>query len=52
MNEVRNLNNKRVGDVSVDKRVFEIQIKDCVTRITANPDETLSIAQERTTPAT
>jgi hypothetical protein len=51
MNVVRNLNNKRVGDVSMYKLVFEIQIKDCVTRITANTDGTLSITQERTTPA-
>lgn len=47
MNEVRNLNRKRIGDMSKDKKVFEIQLKDCVTRITANPDGTLKIAQER-----
>lgn len=51
MTEVRNLNNKRVGDVSKDERVFVIQIKDCVTRITANPDGTLNVTQERTIPA-
>ena len=47
MNEVRNLHKKRVGDVSRDNRVFEIHIKGCVTRITANPDGTLNIAHER-----
>ena len=47
MNEVRNLNKKRVGDVSNDDRIFEIQIKDCITKITANPDGTLSITHER-----
>lgn len=47
MNEVRNLNKKRVGDVSKDIRVFEIQIKDCVTKITANADGTLNIIHER-----
>ena len=47
MNEVRNLNKKRVGDVSKDVRAFEIQIKDCITRITANPDGTLKITHER-----
>jgi len=51
MNEVRNLNQKRVGDVSKDKCVFEIQIKDCVTRITANQDGTLNISQDRIKPA-
>lgn len=47
MTEVRNLNKKRVGDVSKDVRLFEIQIKDCITRITANPDGTLKIIHER-----
>ena len=47
MTEVRNLNKKRVGDVSKDTRVFEIQIKDCVTKITANADGTLNITHER-----
>ena len=50
MNEIRNLNKKRVGDVSRDERVFEIQIKDCVTRIIANPDGTLKITHERLKP--
>jgi len=47
MTEVRNLNKKRIGDVSKDIRVFEIQIKDCVTKITANADGTLNIMHER-----
>jgi hypothetical protein len=51
MNEVRNLHKKRVGDVSRDNRVFEIHIKGCVTRITANPDGTLSITHEHAPPA-
>lgn len=50
MDEVRNLNKKRVGDVSKDKRIFEIHIKDCITRITANPDSTLSITHEHAPP--
>jgi hypothetical protein len=29
----------------------EIRLKDCVTKITANPDGTLSIIHERTTSA-
>ena len=51
MNEVRNINKKRVGDVSMDKRIFEIQLKDCITRIIARPDGTLHITHERIPPA-
>jgi len=48
MSEVKNLNDKRVCDVSNDARTIEIKLKDCITRITANPDGTLNIVQERT----
>ena len=52
MSEIQNLDRKRVCDISGDKKIVEIRKKDCVTRITANPDGTLSITQERvTTPA-
>lgn len=50
MEAVRNHNRKRVGDVSKDGRVFEILLKDCITRITANPDGTLNITHERVKP--
>lgn len=43
MEEVRNINGKRVCDVSQDKKIVEIVQKDCLTRITANPDGTLKI---------
>ena len=43
MDEVRNLNGKRVCDISRDRKVIEIVRKDCLTRITANPDGTLNI---------
>ena len=43
MEEVRNLNGKRVCDVSQDKKIVEIVQKDCITRISANPDGTLKI---------
>lgn len=43
MVEFRNLNGKRVCDRSEDKRIVEIRQKDCITRITANPDGTLKI---------
>lgn len=46
MQEVRNINKKRVGDISPDKRVFEICIKGCLTTITANPDGTLKITHQ------
>jgi hypothetical protein len=45
MNEVRNLNDKRIGDISADETIFEIKIKDALTRITANPDGTLTIVK-------
>jgi len=47
MNEVTNLDRKRVCDISADKMVIEIRRKDGVTRITANPDGTLNVVQER-----
>jgi len=43
MEPVRNLNNKRVCDISRDRKVVEIVQKDCLTRITANKDGTLKI---------
>ena len=51
MTEVRNINKKRVGDMSTDKQVFEIRLKDCITRITAQPDGTLAITHEKIKPA-
>jgi hypothetical protein len=51
VNEVQNLDKKRVCDISADGTVVEIRRKDCVTRITANPDGTLNITQERITSA-
>jgi len=47
MDAIKNLDCKRVCDISADKRVVEIRKKDCVTRIVANPDRTISISQER-----
>lgn len=47
MSEVTNLDNKRICDVSTDLRVIEIRRKDCITKITANPDGTLNITNER-----
>lgn len=47
MSEVTNLDHKRVCDVSNDSRVIEIRRKDCVTRITVNPNGTLNITHER-----
>jgi hypothetical protein len=51
MNEFRNNDGKRVCDVSTDKRVIEIRLRNCITRITANPDGTLEIENIPTTPA-
>ena len=43
MEVIKNLNNKRICDRSKDHKVVEIVLKDCLTRITANPDGTLNI---------
>ena len=43
MEEIRNLNGKRVCDMSRDRKVIEIIQKGCLTRITANPDGTLKV---------
>ena len=47
MNEVINLDNKRICDISTDAKIIEIRRKGCITRVKANPDGTLSIEQER-----
>lgn len=39
----KNLNDKRVCDISNDRKVVEIVQKGCLTRITANPDGTLKV---------
>jgi hypothetical protein len=46
MEEVRNINNKRICDISKDKKVIEICLKDCLTIITANLDGTLNITHQ------
>ena len=51
MKEVTNLDQKRVCDISTDAKIVEIRKKDCITRITANSDGTLSITHERTSSA-
>lgn len=43
MEPVKNLNDKRICDISHDRKVVEIVQKGCLTRITANPDGTLNI---------
>ena len=43
MEEIRNLNGKRVCDISRDRKVIEIIQRNCLTRITANSDGTLNI---------
>jgi hypothetical protein len=46
MREVRNINNKRICDISNDQKVIEIRLKNCLTIITANPDGTLNITHQ------
>lgn len=43
MKTVKNLNNKRVCDISDDDRIVSIKMKDCMTYIKANPDGTLKV---------
>ena len=47
MSEVVNLDHKRVCDMSADARIVLIRRKDCVTRITVNPNGTLRITHKR-----
>ena len=47
MAEVRNLNQKLVGAISKDKQMFEIHIKDCVTRIKIRTDGTLGVTHRK-----
>ena len=47
MEEVRNLDGKRVIDTSEDRKYAVIQRKNCITVITANPDGTLNMEHER-----
>jgi len=47
MGEVRNLNHKMIGAISMDNRIFEIQLKDCITQIKVKPDGTLGVTHRR-----
>lgn len=51
MNEVINLDQKRVCDISTDAKIIEIRRKDCITKITATSDGTLEITHERIIPS-
>ena len=51
MEPVKNLNDKRVCDISNDRKVVEIVQKGYVTRITANADGTLNIENVHQPPA-
>jgi hypothetical protein len=47
LGEVRNLNHKLVGAISLDRRVFEIRQKDCITQVEVKPDGTLGVTHRR-----
>lgn len=47
MKEIKNLNKKRVGDLSEDRKMFVIKNRDCITKIISNSDHTLKIVQEK-----
>ncbi len=44
MEEVRNLDKKRVFDKSMDGKLIVLRRQNCVTRITANADQTMNIS--------
>ena len=47
---ITNPDHKRVCDISPDAKVIEIRKRDCVTKIRACSDGTLTIAHERASP--
>lgn len=51
MKEIRNLNGKRICDMTDDGKAIVIVQKDCITKITANPDGTLVATQDKLKPA-
>ncbi len=44
MQEVKNLDKKRVLDKSRDNKLIVIRRHDCITKITANADQTMNIS--------
>ena len=50
MSQIRNLDNKRVLDLSDDGRMAVILKGGCITIITVNPDGTLHITHETNKP--
>ncbi|WLD76514.1 hypothetical protein QU661_01340 [Mogibacterium neglectum] len=46
MEQIKNLDDKRVCDKSKDSKVIIIRKKDCIIRIAANADRTLKITHE------
>ena len=47
MNQVLDLNNKRVFDISDDKKTLELSQKNCITTVSANPDGTFNISHKK-----
>ena len=47
---ITNPDHKRICDISSDAKVIEIRKRDCVTKIWACSDGTLTIAHERASP--
>ncbi|NMA83211.1 MAG: hypothetical protein GX962_05035 [Epulopiscium sp.] len=47
MNQVLDLNNKRVFDISDDKKTLELRRKNCITTVSANPDGTFNISHKK-----
>ena len=47
MNQVLDLNNKRVFDISDDKKIIELRLKNCITTVSTNPDGTFNISHKK-----
>ena len=44
---MKNLDRKRICDISSDRRIAVIRLKDCITQIKAKADGTLDIQHQR-----
>ena len=48
MKQIKDLNNKRICDISEDRKALYIRRGNCVTTVTAGEDGKLNIKSERT----
>lgn len=48
MKQIKDLNNKRICDISEDRKALYIRKGDCITTVTAGEDGKLNIKSEKT----